>query len=104
MPSPHLASTTATVDACRRCRTQVLTGLAEGLLAHADLIPLTVAGEAAVRAAGRGTYALGAGELIHLDDDRAAGHAHRLLLPEHVCGAVIPAEYRATLPGITPTP
>lgn len=100
MPGPHLVSTPASLGHCPRCRAQVFSGLAEGLLTHADLIPLTVPGEQAVRAAGRDTYALGAGELIHLDADRAAGHAHRLLLPVHECGQPVAAEHRAVLPGI----
>lgn len=89
----HLVSTPATPSTCPRCRAATLTGLAEGLIAHADTQPISHTDEAALQAAGHTTYALIAGELVHRDDTRTSPTEQ--LHAEHHCPPPQPPPFEA---------
>ena len=70
--SGHLVTTPARRGHCPDCGAEVLTGIAEGLSVAADVEPLDLAAEIAVRLAGRMTYNAvridGATELVARSD------------------------------------
>lgn len=70
--SRHFDTTPPAVRACIRCGRPILHGLAEGLHARVDPVPLDPAGERRAAAAGRWTYTLRRTGLIHRDPDRRA--------------------------------
>lgn len=82
----HLETTPPLVHTCRRCGRPVVYGLAEGIPARVDTIPVDQAGEIAAVVAGRQTYTLRRSGLIHRDvrrrsDPTLAGP----VLVEHAC-------------------
>ena len=82
----HMITTRGQVHACQRCHQTIMTGLAEGLLAHTDLTPLDKAGELAALLQGRWTYSLHNGELVYRDPIRIKGGSiSGPVLAEHQC-------------------
>lgn len=82
----HLETTAPLVHACRRCHTPVIYGLAEGVTARADLLPITSAGEIAAVLAGRQTYTVRRSGLIRRDAGRRADPTLASpVLAEHRC-------------------
>lgn len=81
-----LETSPVVLKACPRCKAQMLTGIAEGVHAYVDIIPLTPAGEGAAIAAGRQTYTLRRFGLIHRDTYRRADPALAApVLADHRC-------------------
>jgi hypothetical protein len=70
--SRHFDTTPPAVRACPVCQRPLLHGLAEGLLARADPVPVDPAAERQALDAGRWTYTLRRTGLIHRDPDRRA--------------------------------
>lgn len=71
---------------CHRCRRLILTGLAEGVHAYVDLIPVSAAGEIAALLSGRETYTLRRSGLIRRDVYRRADPTLAApVLATHVC-------------------
>ena len=84
--SDHLVTTPAVAGTCPRCRCVILTGLAEGLRARVDPTALDPTAEVTALLAGRWTYTLTAGGLVHRDAGRIAGGTLTgPVLADHTC-------------------
>ncbi|MEV6526871.1 hypothetical protein AB0M43_33565 [Longispora sp. NPDC051575] len=88
--SDHLISTRVLAGQCPRCRTLVLTGIAEGVPAHVDPHPVAPAGELTAVVQGRATYTVKQGELVRRDALRVRSLRGPVVV-DHRCGEPIPA-------------
>jgi hypothetical protein len=95
----HLISTRPSVRRCPRCGGLILTAVAEGVPAHVDPVPVTVAGEMAALLVGRRSYTLAHGELVTRDVDRVS-RPRGAVLVDHRCGQPPATEHRADLPAV----
>lgn len=94
--SQHLISTRPVDSHCRHCGTAILIGLAEGLAARVDAIPIPPRSEVDALIEGRWTYTRRPAELIHRDARRIAGNSlFGAIHAEHRCP---PAYGQPTLP------
>ncbi|GIG63671.1 hypothetical protein Lfu02_80430 [Longispora fulva] len=98
--SDHMITTQVLPGPCRRCRSLVLTGVAEGVPVNADAQPLDRDGVFAALLGGRSTYVLQRGELVRLDATRAGLTGP--VVADHRCGEPLPAPPPAPPPRAAP--
>ncbi|WP_203843577.1 hypothetical protein [Winogradskya humida] len=82
----HLETTAPYVQTCPRCRRSILYGLAEGIAARVDVVPISGTQEAAAAAAGIQTFTLRRTGLVQRDAIRRTDPALASpVLAEHRC-------------------
>lgn len=97
----HFETTTPAVVTCHRCGRPTIYGLAEGLIARADPVPLDQLGEIRAVVAGRQTYTLTRAGLVHRDAGRRSDPSLAApVLAEHAC-AVPPPPKEMTMTQLT---
>jgi hypothetical protein len=99
--SQHMISTRARWITCR-CGVEIIFAVAEGLSAKVDSKPLDHQGEIDALVAGRWTYTLLAGELVHRDVWRIRGGlVGSSIHAEHICSTPTRGYRQPTLIGAT---
>lgn len=86
MSGPSFISTPPKLIQCHRCAAWILTAIAEGLRARADLVTLSPLEQILAHLGGLELYRLDRLGLWRMDQDRIKS-AHRYkIVPEHRCG------------------